>query len=110
MRSRPPLDQGPLLTVRATLVFLLGSLAGACAGLLTAREGATLPSALLTAAASFAGAVMFFRTLIGEASGEPYNDQPGHDHVRPGEGEHPAPSPTRPASRPGSRTNSRNPR
>lgn len=107
MRPRSFPDHEPLLTVRAALIFLLGSLTGACAGLLTARGGATLPAAFLTAGVAFPSAVMFFRTLIAAAPPEPCGDRPGPEHVRPGEGDDLLPSQPHPAFRPGTGTNSR---
>lgn len=58
-------EQGPLLSQRAAIVFVLGTLAGLSAGVLTAFNGGSPAAALLAGGAAGAGAVLFFYTIIG---------------------------------------------
>ncbi|WP_179889034.1 hypothetical protein [Streptomyces sp. f51] len=76
-------EHEPLLTLHAALIFMLGTLTATCAGMLTLHGGASRSTALLTAGAAFAGAVMFFRSLIA-ASPRPREQQqlhPGDGHT-----------------------------
>jgi transaldolase len=58
------LMDGPLLSVRTTLVFLLALLVGATAGGLTALAGESTPRGLLAGLAAAGLAVPFFNRLI----------------------------------------------
>ncbi|MEV6314433.1 hypothetical protein [Streptomyces sp. NPDC051776] len=55
---------GPLLGLRAAIVFLLGLLAGVGAGVLTVLAGGGLASATLTGAAAAGAGVLFFHSII----------------------------------------------
>ncbi|MFJ9188230.1 hypothetical protein ACIRQO_34860 [Streptomyces anulatus] len=75
MQPRPSHhEHEPLLTLHAALIFMLGILTATCAGVLTLHGGASRPTALLTAGAAFAGAVMFFRSLVA-TSPRPWEQQ-----------------------------------
>ncbi|WP_030347449.1 MULTISPECIES: hypothetical protein, partial [unclassified Streptomyces] len=63
-RSRPDRD-GPLLTQRAALVFLLAALAGAGATVLAALAGNPWPVALSVGGGTAGSAVLFFKEIIG---------------------------------------------
>ncbi|WP_431045836.1 hypothetical protein ACQUSR_29825 [Streptomyces sp. P1-3] len=63
----------PLLSLRTTLVLLLGSLAGAAAGVLTALAGEGAPRSVLASLAAAGLAVSFFNRLIAT---EPVGHQP----------------------------------
>ncbi|WP_329240833.1 hypothetical protein OG223_53080 [Streptomyces sp. NBC_01478] len=54
----------PLLSLRTALILLLGVLTGVGAGVLTVAAGGVLAAELLTNGAAFAGAVIFFHTII----------------------------------------------
>ncbi len=60
-----PTPPGPLLTVRAALVLLLGVLTGVAAGLLTFYGGSPWPAAVLLGASASGGATVMFHSLIG---------------------------------------------
>jgi hypothetical protein len=60
-----PDRDGPLLTQRAAIVFLLAALVGVGATLLTALAGNGWPVALSAGCGAAASAVLFFRTIIG---------------------------------------------
>jgi len=53
-----------LLSLRTALVLLLGVLTGVGAGVLTVAAGEVLATGFLTGGAAFAGAVVFFHTII----------------------------------------------
>lgn len=55
----------PLLSPRSALILLLGILTGIGAGALAVAGGAALATGCLTGGAAFAGAVIFFHTIIG---------------------------------------------
>ncbi|WP_432198241.1 hypothetical protein [Streptomyces sp. bgisy027] len=55
----------PLLSLRTALILLLGVLTGTGAGLLTVAAGGVLAAGFLAGGAAFAGAVIFFHTIIG---------------------------------------------
>ncbi|MEU4208699.1 hypothetical protein AB0F13_01630 [Streptomyces sp. NPDC026206] len=55
---------GPLLTLRAAFILLLGTLAGIGAGVLTWLGGANPAEGFLAGAAAFGVAVAFFNALI----------------------------------------------
>ncbi|GGN45836.1 hypothetical protein [Streptomyces fuscichromogenes] len=74
---------GPLLSMRSTLVFLLALLAGTAAGGLTALAGEGGPRSVLAGLAAVGLAVPFFNRLIG-AEGSPVRPQGG---AGAGEGE-----------------------
>ncbi|MFB8050726.1 hypothetical protein [Streptomyces rubiginosohelvolus] len=76
-------EHEPLLTLHAGLIFMLGTLTATCAGVLTLHGGASRPTALLTAGAAFAGAVMFFRSLIATSprTGEQQQLRPNEGHT-----------------------------
>ncbi|GLW56811.1 hypothetical protein [Kitasatospora phosalacinea] len=61
MTSKQP---RPLLNQRAAMIFLLGALCAAGAGILTVVAGAALATGALTAGGTFAGAVVFFHSII----------------------------------------------
>ncbi len=56
---------GPLLSMRAALILLMGLLVGMGAGILTALAGAVVAQAFLAGAAAFGVAVPFFHRLVG---------------------------------------------
>lgn len=56
---------GPLLSMRAALILLMGLLVGIGAGVLSAFAGAVVAQAFLTGAAAFGVAVPFFNHLVG---------------------------------------------
>ncbi|GHC66863.1 hypothetical protein [Streptomyces cinnamoneus] len=58
-------NNGPLLTLRAALILLLGTLTGIGAGILTWLGGASPAQAVLAGAGASAPAVTFFDALIG---------------------------------------------
>lgn len=60
-----PQPHGPLLGLRAAIILLLGALVALGAGVLTVMAGGTRPQAVLAGGAAFAGAVLFFNSLIG---------------------------------------------
>ncbi|MFB6816044.1 hypothetical protein ACFCV8_16040 [Streptomyces sp. NPDC056347] len=60
----------PLLSLRATLVFLLALLVGATAGGLTALAGEGTPRSLLAALGAAGLAVPFFDRLVGGEAGQ----------------------------------------
>jgi hypothetical protein len=55
---------GPLLGQRAAIILLLGVLTALGAGVLTVLAGGATASAVLAGGAAFAGAVLFFNTII----------------------------------------------
>ncbi|MGW2277551.1 hypothetical protein [Streptomyces sp. NPDC001770] len=55
---------GPLLSLRAAFILLLGLLAGLGAGVLTALAGAVAAQAVLAGSAAFAVAVPFLNRLV----------------------------------------------
>jgi hypothetical protein len=55
----------PLLTVRSTLILLLGALAGIGAGTLTYASNRDLAAAVLAGGGAAAGATVAFHVLIG---------------------------------------------
>ncbi|MEV6804828.1 hypothetical protein ACH4NF_13300 [Streptomyces sp. NPDC017248] len=59
-----PGGDGPLLTQRAAIVFLLAALAGTGAAVLAALAGNAWPVAVSAGAASGASAVLFFKEII----------------------------------------------
>ncbi|MFI2436850.1 hypothetical protein [Streptomyces sp. NPDC018693] len=54
----------PLLTPRSALIFLLGTLCGIGAGVLTGLAGQAAAEGVLVGAAVFGAAVPFFNVLI----------------------------------------------
>ncbi|MFG2355471.1 hypothetical protein [Streptomyces sp. NPDC048521] len=63
-RTRPERN-GPLLTQRAALVFLLAALAGVGATVLAALAGNPWPVAVSVGCGAAATAVLFFKEIIG---------------------------------------------
>jgi fatty acid desaturase len=63
-RTRPERN-GPLLTQRAALVFLLAALAGVGATVLAALSGSPWPVAVSVGCGAAATAVLFFKEIIG---------------------------------------------
>jgi hypothetical protein len=63
-RPRPDRD-GPLLTQRAAIVFLLAVLVGFGAAVLAALAGNAWPVAVSVGGSATATAVLFFREIIG---------------------------------------------
>ncbi|MEU6668884.1 hypothetical protein [Streptomyces sp. NPDC046727] len=63
-RQRPDPD-GPLLTQRAAIVFLLAALAGIGATVLAALAGNVWPVAVSVGSGTAATAVLFFKQIIG---------------------------------------------
>jgi hypothetical protein len=63
-RERPEGD-GPLLTQRAAIVFLLAALAGVGATVLAALAGNVWPVAVSVGCGTAATAVLFFKEIIG---------------------------------------------
>ncbi|AGS68577.1 hypothetical protein [Streptomyces collinus] len=63
-RTRPERD-GPLLTQRAALVFLLAALAGVGAAVLAALAGNAWPVAVSLGCGAAVTGVMFFKEIIG---------------------------------------------
>ncbi|MER6039014.1 hypothetical protein ACWDO6_21265 [Streptomyces sp. NPDC003674] len=55
---------GPLLSLRAALILLLGVLVGVGTGVLTVMAGAVAAQAVLAGAAAFGAAVPFFDRLV----------------------------------------------
>jgi hypothetical protein len=62
-RPQPDRD-GPLLTQRAAIVFLLAALVGIGATVLAALAGTTWPVAVSVGSGSAASAVLFFKEII----------------------------------------------
>ncbi|GAB1334741.1 hypothetical protein ACE1SV_13310 [Streptomyces sp. E-15] len=62
--GRPDGD-GPLLTQRAALVFLLAALSGLGAAVLAALAGSGWPVAVTVGATGSASGVLFFKQIIG---------------------------------------------
>jgi hypothetical protein len=60
--NSPP---GPLLTVRAALIFLIALAAGAAAATLTYLAGHSVPAAALAGGSTAGGATLLFNTIIG---------------------------------------------
>ncbi|WP_434447585.1 hypothetical protein [Lentzea sp. E54] len=58
-------NQKPLLSLRSTMIILLGLLCGLGAGLLSVWSGVHTGQAILTGVASTAAAIAFFHLLIG---------------------------------------------
>ncbi|MGW2641523.1 hypothetical protein [Streptomyces sp. NPDC001348] len=56
---------GPLLTQRAAVVFLLAAMAGVGAGVLAALAGNAWPVAVSVGGGAAASAVLFFKEIIG---------------------------------------------
>ncbi|MER5601666.1 hypothetical protein [Streptomyces sp. NPDC002265] len=56
---------GPLLSMRAALILLMGLLVGIGAGVLAVLAGAVLAQAFLTGAAAAGVAVPFFNHVVG---------------------------------------------
>ncbi|MEU8543076.1 hypothetical protein AB0C52_24345 [Streptomyces sp. NPDC048717] len=75
----------PLLSLRATLVFLLAVLAGAAAGTLTALAGEGTPRSVLAGLAVTGLAVPFFNRLIDDS---PTSQPPAPTGTRVDDGEH----------------------
>ncbi|MEU3512215.1 hypothetical protein ABZ733_30885 [Streptomyces longwoodensis] len=61
MNSRNP---QPLVGQRTAIILLLGVLTAVGAGVLTVLAGGTIASGILAAGVAFAGAVLFFHTII----------------------------------------------
>ncbi|MFD0392988.1 hypothetical protein ACFQ3Z_11610 [Streptomyces nogalater] len=59
-----PGENGPLLTQRAAIVFLLAALAGLAAAVLAALVGGAWPVAVSAGAGTAASAVLFFKEII----------------------------------------------
>ncbi|MFF8773543.1 hypothetical protein [Kitasatospora sp. NPDC015120] len=57
-------SQGPLLGQRAAVVFLLGVICAATAGVLTSLSGAAPATGFLAAGGTFVTAVAFFHMII----------------------------------------------
>ncbi|GIF75643.1 hypothetical protein [Asanoa siamensis] len=60
-----PTPAGPLLTVRAAVILLLGLIVGLIAGVLSYLTDHSLPSAALWGGGAAGGAVALFHGLIG---------------------------------------------
>jgi hypothetical protein len=56
---------GPLLTVRAAVIFLLALLVGTIAAVLAFLAYHSAPGAVLTGGGAAGGAILLFNTLIG---------------------------------------------
>ncbi|WP_406733583.1 hypothetical protein [Streptomyces sp. NBC_01794] len=53
-----------LVSLRTALILLLGALTGVGAGVLTVAAGGVWAAGFLSGGAAFAGAVIFFHTII----------------------------------------------
>jgi hypothetical protein len=62
MANTPP---SPLLTVRATVIFLLALLVGTVAAVLAYLAYHSTPGAILTGGGATGGAILLFNTVIG---------------------------------------------
>ncbi|MEU3412184.1 MULTISPECIES: hypothetical protein [unclassified Streptomyces] len=60
-----PGGDGPLLTQRAAIVFLLAALAGVGAAVLAALAGSAWPVAVSAGAGAAVSGVLFFKEIIG---------------------------------------------
>lgn len=60
--ANPP---GPLLTVRAALIFLIALAAGAATATLTYLAGHSAPAAALAGGSAAGGAILLFNSIIG---------------------------------------------
>ncbi|GAA2426727.1 hypothetical protein [Streptomyces coeruleofuscus] len=65
-QPQPPIGGGPtaLLGLRSAIILMLGVLVGTGAGILTYIAQHNAATAILAGGASFAGAVLFFHTII----------------------------------------------